>query len=435
MSKDIKKEEFLMEARAEINEIDAQMASLFVRRMNAAEKIAAYKEEHKLPIFDAAREAEVIANNANLISTLTDDADLCNYYVNFLRNNVALSRGYQHALTSKATMHVGAGNYDVFIERGALQRVSELLSLDRKVLVVTDSGVPTEYAARVAKQCREAHVVTVPEGEGSKSLSTLEVLLKIMLKNNFARTDCVVAVGGGVVGDLAGFAASVFMRGIDFYNIPTTVLSQVDSSIGGKVAINLGGVKNAVGAFYQPKAVIIDADVLATLPHRQIANGLAEAVKMALTSDAELFEIFERGDAIENIDIIIERSLRIKKGIVEYDEKDRDLRRILNFGHTLGHAIEAASEGKLYHGECVALGMIPMCGHDVRARLAGVLQSLGLPTKVEGDLETILQFTAHDKKCEGDFITPVFLDNIGSSRSKKMPLADWQQYIREQIGG
>ena len=435
MSQDIKQEDFLMEVRAEINEIDKEMAELFVRRMKTAEKIAYYKNENGLPIFDAAREAEVIANNANRMLTLTDDSNVCNYYLNFIRNNMALSRAYQHTLTSNATMHIGVGNYDVFVERGALDQAGKLFSLDRKVLVVTDSGVPVEYAASVAKQCREAHVVTVPEGEGSKSIATLQVLLDVMLKNNFARTDCVVAVGGGVVGDLSGFAASVFMRGIDFYNVPTTVLSQVDSSIGGKVAVNFGGVKNIVGAFYQPKAVIIDPDVLSTLPKRQIANGLAEALKMALTSDAELFEIFERGEAIENIDTVIERSLRIKKSIVEYDEKESDLRRILNFGHTLGHGIEAASGGDLYHGECVALGMIPMCAPELRARLISVLQSLGLPTKIEGDLETILHFTTHDKKCEGDCIHAIFVDAVGSSHEEKMPLADWKAYVREQIGG
>lgn len=332
-------------------------------------------------------------------------------------------------------LNLPTGEYPIYIERGALDRAGELFSLDRKVLVITDDGVPADYAARVAKQCREAYILTVAQGEGSKSLATLEALLAAMLQNGFGRTDCVVAVGGGVVGDLSGFAASVFMRGIDFYNIPTTVLSQVDSSIGGKVAVNFGGVKNIVGAFYQPKAVIIDPDVLDTLPKRQIANGLAEALKMSLTSDAELFEIFERGNAIENIDTVIERSLRIKKAIVEADEKENGLRRILNFGHTLGHGIEAASGGTLYHGECVALGMIPMCAPDVRARLTAVLQSLGLPTKIDGDIETILQFTLHDKKCEGDAINAIFVDEIGSSRIEKMPLADWKAYIREQIGG
>ena len=327
------------------------------------------------------------------------------------------------------------GGYPIYMERGIIERAGEILSLNRKVLIVTDSGVPADYATRVAAQCKEAHIATVPEGEGSKSLSTLEVLLSVMLQNNFARTDCVVAVGGGVVGDLAGFAASVFMRGIDFYNIPTTVLSQVDSSIGGKVAVNFGGVKNIVGAFYQPKAVLIDPDVLSTLPKRQIANGLAEAVKMALTSDAELFEIFERGEALQKIDTVIERSLRIKKSVVEQDEKESGLRRILNFGHTLGHGIEAASEGTLYHGECVALGMIPMCAPDVRARLIAVLQSLELPTQIEGDLEKILKFTAHDKKCEGSAINAVFVDKIGFYRIEKMPLSNWQQHVREQIGG
>lgn len=327
------------------------------------------------------------------------------------------------------------GGYPIYIERGALDRAGELFSLDRRVLIVTDSGVPASYATRVAEQCQTAHVVTVPEGEGSKSLATLELLLGEMLKNNFARTDCVVAVGGGVVGDLSGFAASTFMRGIDFYNIPTTVLSQVDSSIGGKVAVNFGGVKNIVGAFYQPKAVIVDPEVLSTLPKRQIANGLAEAVKMSLTGDAELFELFEKGEAIESIDTVIERSLRIKKAVVEEDERESGIRRILNFGHTLGHGIEGASEGKLYHGECVALGMLPMCSPDVRARLTSVLQSLGLPTKFEGDIETVLNLTTHDKKCEGTSVNAVFVDAVGSYRIQKMPLAEWQQYIREQIGG
>ena len=332
-------------------------------------------------------------------------------------------------------LNLPTGGYPIYIERGALDRASALLSLDRRVLIVTDSGVPAEYAHRVATQCREAHVVTVAEGEGSKSLSTLEALLDIMLKKDFGRSDCVVAVGGGVVGDLSGFAAATFMRGIDFYNIPTTVLSQVDSSIGGKVAVNFGGIKNIVGAFYQPKAVIIDPNVLSTLPQRQIANGLAEAIKMSLTSDAKLFEIFERGEALEQIETVIERSLRIKKAVVEEDEKEKGLRRILNFGHTLGHGIEAASKGALYHGECVAIGMLPMCAPDVRARAVNVLQSLGLPTKADGDIEEILHFAKHDKKCESDLINVIFVDKIGSSRSEKMPFSDWQQLIREQIGG
>jgi len=333
-------------------------------------------------------------------------------------------------------LNLPSGGYDIYLERGALKRAGELLSLNRRVLVVTDDGVPADYAACIAAQSREAHVVTVPQGEGSKSFATLEHLCKILLQKGFTRSDCVVAVGGGVVGDLAGFAAASYMRGIDFYNVPTTVLSQVDSSIGGKVAINLENVKNIVGAFYQPRAVLIDPEVLATLPRRQIANGLAEAVKMSLTSDAELFDLFVKGQGEREIDTVIERSLRIKKAVVEQDEKETGLRRILNFGHTLGHGIEGAQElHGLYHGECVALGMLPMCSDSVRAQLIPVLQGLGLPTVIAGDLEQMLATASHDKKCEGDAISVVYVEAAGSFVMRKMPIEEWKNQIRMTLGG
>ena len=249
-------------------------------------------------------------------------------------------------------MDLGSDSYDIVVERGALSRAGSYLNLNRRVLVATDTGVPSEYARTVAEQCREGIICTVDMGEGTKSLETFSRLLSVMLEHGFSRRDCVVAVGGGVVGDLSGFAASAYMRGIDFYNIPTTLLSQIDSSIGGKTAVNFGGVKNIVGAFYQPKQVLIDPELLKTLPPRQISNGLAEAIKMALTSDRELFDLFENGDVESSIDEIIIRSLNIKKSVVEQDEKESGLRRILNFGHTVGHGIES-SEGmsELYHGE------------------------------------------------------------------------------------
>lgn len=321
--------------------------------------------------------------------------------------------------------------YDIIIERGVLARAGELLDLDRSVLIVTDDGVPPQYAATVAKACRRAVTVTVPQGEASKSFACLELLCARMLAEGFTRTDCVVAVGGGVVGDLAGFAAASYMRGIDFYNIPTTLLSQVDSSIGGKVAVNLNGVKNIVGAFYQPKRVLIDPTVLATLPHRQIANGMAEAVKMSLTGDAELFGVFEAGRAEEEIDLVIERSLRIKKAVVEQDERESGLRKVLNFGHTLGHGIEAeeALHG-LYHGECVALGMLPMCADRVRARLIPVLRTLGLPTVLSGDLEKMLELASHDKKCDGSDISVVWVEDVGSFELRTLPIEAWKAQIR-----
>ncbi len=281
-------------------------------------------------------------------------------------------------------------DYEIVLERGCLQRAASLLDLNRRTLIVTDEGVPAEYAETLAAGCAAPTVVRVAQGEGSKSFAALQALLSTMLAADFTRGDCVAAVGGGVVGDLAGFAAAVYMRGIDFYNLPTTVLAQVDSSVGGKTAINLDGIKNVVGAFHQPKKVLIDPDVLATLPRRQISNGLAEAVKMGLTSDRSLFELFEDGDPAAAPDLIIEKSLRIKAAVVSQDEKERGLRRILNFGHTLGHAIESFEQlSGLYHGECVALGMLPMCAPPVRQRLLAVLKKLGLPTECSLDPDAV----------------------------------------------
>ncbi len=324
--------------------------------------------------------------------------------------------------------------YDIVIERGVLSRADEELKLDRKVLIVTDSGVPSEYAEAVSKKCKSPYIVTVSSGEGSKSFAALEKLCSKMLNEEFTRGDCAVAVGGGVVGDLTGFAAATFMRGIDFYNIPTTLLSQVDSSVGGKVAVNLDKVKNIVGTFYQPKKVLIDPNVLSTLPRRQISAGLAESLKMAITSDRELFDIFKSGKAEEDIEEVIRRSLLVKISVVEQDEKESDLRKVLNFGHTLGHGIEGASGmNELYHGECVALGMIPVCSKELREDLIKILKSLGLPTTVKGDLEKILSTATHDKKRDGGSITAVFSDEAGSFEFKKMPIEEWKDLMRERF--
>jgi 3-dehydroquinate synthase len=252
------------------------------------------------------------------------------------------------------------------------------------------------------------------------------------LEKGFTRTDCVAAVGGGVVGDLAGFAAAPFMRGIDFYNVPTTLLSQVDSSVGGKTAIDFKGYKNIVGAFWPPKRVLIDPDTLKTLPKRQLSNGLAEAIKMSLTSSAELFEIFETNNPEELLDTIIERSLLIKKQVVEEDEKESGLRKILNFGHTVAHAIETENEMQnYYHGECVAMGMLYMCAPSVRERLLPVLEKLSLPTLTDFDTEALLRAIRHDKKMAGDSITVVWVPSVGSYELKKMTLAELENVISE----
>ena len=242
---------------------------------------------------------------------------------------------------TKLTMNLGERSYDIILKNGALENLYQFARLDRRVAVVTDAGVPTEYAQRVADQCRDAKIITVPQGEASKSMKILESVLRQMLEFNMGRGDLVIAVGGGVVGDLAGFAASIYMRGIDFINCPTTTLSMIDSSIGGKTAVDLGDTKNIVGAFWQPKLVIVDPDTLSTLPRRHFINGLAEAVKAGLLADPELFSIFEKEDVDDRIGEIICRSLRFKKSIVEQDETEQGMRKALNFGHTIGHGIEA----------------------------------------------------------------------------------------------
>ena len=269
--------------------------------------------------------------------------------------------------------------------------------------------------------CIRDSVYTVPQGEGSKSLAVYQKLLEAMLEAGFGRGDAVVAVGGGVVGDLAGFVAATYMRGVDFINCPTTTLSQIDSSIGGKVAVDLGRTKNIVGAFWQPKLVVV---------------GLAESVKMSLTCDAELFQMFETCDVDAELETIIRRSLLIKKSVVERDETEQGLRAILNFGHTLGHGIEAVKgiggrrKTGLYHGECVALGMLPMIeDRQLQKRTRAVLRKLGLPCRASYNKEKVLSYMLHDKKARGDSITLVKVPGLGCWRLDKVPVSELETIV------
>jgi len=321
-------------------------------------------------------------------------------------------------------MELGQNSYNIELQRGNLNKAGELLDLSRKVMIITDTGVPIEYARKIAAWCKEPYIKVVNQGEGSKSLQTAEEILTEMLNHEFSRKDCVVAVGGGVVGDLAGVVASLYMRGIDFYNVPTTVLSQVDSSIGGKTAVNLAGIKNIIGAFYQPKAVLIDPDTLLSLSERQIVNGLMEAVKMGATSDSELFDIFKEGNWKDSIDVIIEKALLVKKSVVEQDEKESHLRKILNFGHTIGHGFESAAKGKLLHGECVALGMLYMSNDEVRNQLLEIYDRLGfaVPNISEFDLDEVKKAILHDKKANDKNCSVVYVSQIGDGQIEEWPM-------------
>ena len=332
----------------------------------------------------------------------------------------------------KLSVKTSMGDFNIIIARGSIKTLSDYCNTDKKALVVTDSGVPFEYAETVSKQFKNVVIKVIPQGEKSKSFNTYKGLLEVLNENAFTRADCIVAVGGGVVGDLSGFTAATYMRGIDFYNIPTTLLSQVDSSIGGKTAIDFGGYKNTVGAFYQPKAVIIDPDVLKTLSKRQFDNGLAESIKMAATSDKELFELIENNNAEDIIDTVIERSLKIKKAVVEEDEKELGLRKVLNFGHTAGHAIEtAAGLSDFLHGECVSMGMLAFSSHSVRERLINVLTKYNLPVKFDFPADEILSALRHDKKAKGDGVNVVFVNDIGSFEFKYLTFNELEKTVKE----
>ena len=322
----------------------------------------------------------------------------------------------------KLTMRLGVRSYDIIIKQGGLSRVGQLINLNRRVLVVSDTGVPEAYLKTVLAQCREGVPVVLPQGEGTKSLECFGQLLTVMLEHGFTRGDAVLALGGGVVGDLAGFAAASYMRGVTFINCPTTTLSQIDSSIGGKTAINLAGTKNTVGAFYQPSLVVADPDTLKSLPERHFINGLAEAVKAGLIADEGLFELFETEDAHEKIEEIVYRSLVMKKNVVERDEREAGLRATLNFGHTLGHGIESVS-GRLLHGECVALGMLPMIeSKALQKRVRAVYRRLGLPVRTTYNKEKVLAEMLHDKKAQGGQITVIKVPGLGCWRAETIPV-------------
>ena len=320
-------------------------------------------------------------------------------------------------------------SYPIFIERNAIQKVHEYIPVTRKIAIITDTGVPEKWVNIVKEQCPDSFVCTIPQGEPSKCLDQYKHLLEEMIQHNMSRKDAIIAVGGGVVGDLAGFVAASYMRGIDFYNIPTTVLSQVDSSVGGKVAIDMGSYKNIVGAFWQPKTVIIDPNVLSTLSLRQQHNGLCEALKMGLILDDHLVSLFEQEEL--DIDAIITRSIELKRNVVQQDERESNLRKILNFGHTIGHAIESAYGLNTYlHGECVAMGMLFFIEDEaLKQRVLSIYKKLDLPQVPDYDTATLLEYVAHDKKSSHNTVSTILVKQSGSYIIKELSFEDIQNVL------
>ena len=334
--------------------------------------------------------------------------------------------------------------YNVCIGKGLLAHagtlVKEALSPCR-ALILTDDHVAPLYADTLAQSLTDAGFVpetyVVPHGEGSKSLAVLGALLEHMAANRYTRTDALFALGGGVVGDLGGFCASVYLRGIPFVQIPTTLLAAVDSSVGGKTAINLDAGKNLAGAFYQPRLVICDPDTLCTLPPEIFADGCAEVIKYGVINDKELFSLLQNGTSPAD-ERIIARCVQNKRDIVEKDEFDTGLRQLLNLGHTVAHAVEKLSDFEISHGSAVAIGTVSimraavahgLCpGNDLDA-LIKLTKQLHLPTECPFDTAAVANAACSDKKRSGDTLTLVLPYGIGQSQLCKLPANKLQAFL------
>lgn len=314
----------------------------------------------------------------------------------------------------KINVNIPEHEYEVIIEKGALKSIHGYIKPYDKVLIVSDNLIPDEYVECVHKEIPNSFVKRFKHGENNKTLTTYEEIINCLIEHEFSRKDAIIALGGGLTSDLAGFVASSYMRGIDFYIIPTTVLSCADASIGGKVAVNHNGIKNIIGAFYQPKKVIIDPTVFDTLSERLIREGYVEIIKMAAIYNKDLFEYLERTPINElDIEKVLYEAISIKNDVVSKDEKEAGLRSILNFGHTVGHAIEALGNGKYYHGEAVGIGMLYFSNGEARERIKNLLIKFSLPIKDEFKAEELMKLIMLDKKKNANKVKICSVNQIG----------------------
>ena len=344
------------------------------------------------------------------------------------------------------TVSLPGRSYDIQIDRGLLGRAGALCraALPRagRIFLVTDDRVAPLYLRKAEESLSaagfEAAALILPAGEEAKCPARLAQLWEAMMEFGLTRTDAVAALGGGVVGDLAGFAAATILRGVDFVQIPTTLLAQVDSSVGGKVAVDLCHGKNLAGAFWQPRLVLMDPETLDTLDDKTFADGMAEVVKYGCIKDAAFFDFLEarpsRRELMAEIEHILYTCCDIKRGVVERDERDTGERMLLNFGHTLGHAYELAGHYETWsHGQAVAAGMcaaaklgvkLGVTPPEIPARLEGVLSALGLPTAISCTAEDYAAAVGLDKKGAGASISVILLDKLGRAVPHKMPKAE-----------
>lgn len=339
-------------------------------------------------------------------------------------------------------------SYDVLIGRGLLKEadrhIPDVLK-SRRTVIVSDDNVYPLYGVQLKSLLQnagfEVHEFVFPHGEQSKSHETLLNLYGFLAASNVTRSDSIIALGGGVTGDLAGFAAASFLRGIDYVQVPTSLLAQIDSSVGGKTAVDIPAGKNLVGAFKQPRLVIADTDTLDTLPDAFFSDGMGEAVKYGMIWSEKLFEMIAAGNIKEHLEEMIYECVDIKRQVVETDEFDKGLRMILNFGHTLGHSIEKTQNfSGLSHGKAVAVGMYLMtaCAEKhgiitdrISGRLKNCLETNELPYSVDIPAETLFANSVNDKKRFSDDINVIICKTIGKADIVKMPISEYRKLITE----
>ena len=341
----------------------------------------------------------------------------------------------------KTTVTTSTGEYPVITGHGILKDFAALTQICRegtKAAVVTDDNVAPLWLDRLLSVLPDGTLrYVIPHGEKSKNWTLAGELLEKLAADGFCRDDTQVALGGGVVGDITGFVASVYMRGVPYVQVPTTLLAAIDSSVGGKTAVDLKAGKNLAGRIYPPKAVVCDLDTLATLPRSEWKCGLGEAVKYAVLAGGEIFDIMESGAGAENLERLIDLCVDYKRRIVEADENESGLRRLLNLGHTVGHAIEAESALGFPHGVCVAMGIKVIARASVSAgylpkdeylRISALLQKYGFP-ECPYPLRSVIMHAAHDKKISGGKINAVVIRGIGRCETVPMTLDELKEFV------
>lgn len=332
----------------------------------------------------------------------------------------------------KIHIHLNSGRFPIYLGENIFKKLPILLNKYSKYIILMDENIARIHRARLEKLYPHFVSIYIPSGEHHKNIRTVEYLWKKLLSHKTDRKSVLINFGGGVVGDIGGFVAGTYMRGIDYIQVPTTLLSQVDASIGGKTGFNLGDIKNSIGLFNQPRLVMIDVSMLRTLPQRELVSGFAEIIKHGIISDKNYFQLVtaKKPNEYSNREMIkiIEGSCRIKLNIVKQDEKEAGLRKTLNFGHTIGHAIEAANLNKikaLSHGEAISIGMVAESWLAMKLNILSTyefsliehsIKAMGLPVRAQNiSHNKVMECIAHDKKNSGDILEWSIPKKIGEA--------------------